>query len=317
MQLTRNNLADFIYFLAVARHLSFSKAGPAVGTSPSALSHAIKALEARLGVRLLNRTTRNVTLTAAGEELYKLINKPIAEIDQAMEMLNRYRDQPVGKLRLNVFSDAAALVLAPVLHEYGRRYPDIEVEICNSNAMLDVVEGGFDAGMRYGATVPEGMVAHRVSPDVLWVVVGSPDYLAESGVPQHPLDLSSHRCLRFKVGAGRMYDWEFEKEGEKLEVAVKGNVIIDESRLALAMALQGTGLAYLPEPVVSSAVAKGELRYVLSDWASLGPGFFIYYSTFRQQSLALRLLIDLTRELAPLDAIAQIEPDNHGAITGN
>lgn len=300
MQLTRNNLADFIYFLAVARHLSFSKASPMVGTSPSALSHAIKALETRLGVRLLNRTTRSVTLTAVGEELYELINKPIAQIDQAMEMLNRYRDQPAGKLRLNVFSDAAVLVLAPVLHEFGLRYPDIEVEICNSNAMLDVVEGGFDAGMRYGATVPEGMVAHRVSPDIRWVVVGSPAYLAESGVPQHPQDLVGHRCLRFKVGAGRVYDWEFEKDGELLEIAVRGSVIIDESRLALAMALQGTGLAYLPDPVVAAGVEKGELQYVLKDWASLGPGFFIYYPTFRQQSLALRLLIDLTRELAPL-----------------
>jgi DNA-binding transcriptional LysR family regulator len=306
MQLTRNNLADFIYFLAVARHLSFSKAAPMVGTSPSALSHAIKALETRLGVRLLNRTTRSVTLTAVGEELYEFISKPIAQIDQAMEMLNRYRDEPAGKLRLNVFSDAAVLVLAPVLHEYALRYPDIEVEICNSNAMLDVVEGGFDAGMRYGATVPEGMVAHRVSPDIRWVVVGSPAYLAEIGIPQHPQDLTDHRCLRFKVGTGRVYDWEFEKDGEQLEIVVKGSVIIDESRLALTMALQGTGLAYLPEPAAVASVEAGELKYVLDDWTSLGPGFYIYYPTFRQQSLALRLLIDLTRELAPLGKIERV-----------
>ena len=300
MQLSRNNLADFIYFLAVARHLSFSKAGPAVGISPSALSHAIKALETRLGVRLLNRTTRNVTLTAAGEELYELISKPIAQIDQAVEVLNRYRDQPTGKLRLNVFSDAALLILAPVLSEYGRRFPEIEVEMCNSNAMLDLVEGGFDAGIRYGANVPEGMVAHRVSPDIRWVVVGSPAYLEEHGAPDHPHDLVSHRCLRFKIGSGRVYEWEFEKDGDELTVSVPGSIIIDESRVAIAMASQGAGLAYLCQPIIEPLIKSGELQYVLHDWASFGPGFYIYYSSFRQQSSALRLLINLIREVSPL-----------------
>lgn len=301
MQLSRTNLADFVYFLAVARHLSFSKAGPTIGISPSALSHAIKALEARLGVRLLNRTTRNVTLTAAGEELYELISKPIAQIDQAVEVLNRYRDQPAGKLRLNVFSDAALLILAPVLSEYGRRFPGIEVEMCNSNAMLDLVEGGFDAGIRYGANVPDGMVAHRISPDLRWVVVGSPSYLEEHGVPGHPSDLVSHRCLRFKIGSGRIYEWEFEKEGHELSVAVPGSIIIDESRVAVAMAVQGAALAYLCEPVVKPLIKSGELQHVLRDWTSSGPGFYIYYSSFRQQSSALRLLIELIREISPLD----------------
>ncbi len=200
MKLTRANLADFMYFLAVARHLSFSRAGLEVGISPSALSHAIKAMEARMGVRLLNRTTRNVTLTAAGQELLDLINGPIDQIDQAMEVMNRYRDEPAGKIRLNVFSDAALLLLAPVLPLFGERYPDIEVDISISNAMVDVVEGGFDAGIRFGATVPDGMIAHRLSPDVLWAVAATPEYLRKSGVPRHPHDLKEHRCLKFKVG---------------------------------------------------------------------------------------------------------------------
>ncbi len=164
MQLTRANFGDFIYFLAVARHSSFSRAGVEVGISASALSHAIKGLEARLGVRLLNRTTRSVTLTAAGEELLALISEPVDKIDQAIELLNKFRDEPTGRIRLNVFSDAALLLLAPVLSTFAHRYPDIEVEVSTTNSMVDIVEGGFDAGIRYGATVPEGMIAQSLSP---------------------------------------------------------------------------------------------------------------------------------------------------------
>ncbi|WP_426143226.1 LysR substrate-binding domain-containing protein [Pseudomonas sp. DWP3-1-2] len=300
MQLTRANLADFVYFLAIARHLSFSRAGLDVGISASALSHAIKALEARLGVRLLNRTTRSVTLTAAGQELYELIKQPIDQIDQAMEVLNRYRDEPTGKIRLNVFSDAALLLLAPVLPIFGQRYPDIEVDISISNSMVDVVEGGFDAGMRYGATVPEGMIAHRLSPDIRWLVAGTAGYLSKWGVPRHPNDLKQHRCLKFKVGSGKVYDWEFEKAGIKVEVPVFGGVILDESRIALALACEGVGLIYAAEPVLMPLIKAGTLQPVLMDWASVSPGFHIYYSSYRQQPLGLRLLIDLIREIDPL-----------------
>lgn len=305
MQLTRANLADFMYFLAVARHLSFSRAGLEVGISPSALSHAMKALEARLGVRLLNRTTRNVTLTAAGQDLLKLINDPIDQIDQAMDVLNRYRDEPTGKIKLNVFSDAALLLLAPVLPLFGERYPDIEVDISISNAMVDVVEGGFDAGMRFGATVPEGMIAHRLSPDVRWVVAGTPEYLSKWGIPLHPEDLKQHRCLKFKIGNVKVYDWEFEKDGEQLAVPVYGGVILDETRIALALAIEGAGLIYAAEPILAPFVKAGSLQVVLDDWASVTPGFHIYYSSYRQQPLGLRLLIDLIREIDPLGCIAK------------
>ena len=301
MQLTRANLADFVYFLAIARHLSFSRAGLDVGISASALSHAIKALEARLGVRLLNRTTRSVTLTAAGRELYELIKQPIDQIDQAMEVLNRFRDEPTGKIRLNVFSDAALVLLVPVLPVFGERYPDIEIDISISNAMVDVVEGGFDAGMRYGGTVPEGMIAHRLSPDVRWLVAGTAGYLSQWGVPQHPDDLKQHRCLKFKVGSGKVYDWEFEREGLKVDVPVFGGVILDETRIALALASQGGGLIYAAEPILAPYIEAGTLQVVLEDWASVSPGFHIYYSSYRQQPLGLRLLIDLIREVDPLN----------------
>lgn len=300
MQLTRANLADLMYFLAIARHRSFSRAGLDVGISPSALSHAIKALEARLGVRLLNRTTRSVTLTAAGQELFELIQEPISQVDQAMEVLNRYRDEPVGKISLNVFSDAALLLLAPVLPLFGEKYPDIEVDIAISNTLLDVVEGGFDAGIRFGATVPEGMIAHRLSPDIRWLVAATPAYLAKWGTPQHPEELKQHRCLKFKVGSGKVYDWEFEKDGVELAVPIFGGVILNETRMALALATAGAGLIYAAEPILAALIENATLVPVLEDWASVSSGFHIYYSSYRQQPLALQLLIDLIREIAPL-----------------
>ncbi|WP_339506836.1 LysR family transcriptional regulator [Pseudomonas sp. EA_15y_Pfl1_P102] len=300
MQLTRANFGDFIYFLAVARHCSFSRAGVEVGVSASALSHAVKGLEARLGVRLLNRTTRSVTLTAAGEELLTLISEPVDKIDQAVELLNKFRDEPTGRLRLNVFSDAALLLLAPILTTFAHRYPDIEVDISTTNSMVDIVEGGFDAGIRYGATVPEGMIAQSLSPPVRWVVVGTRDYLNRCGVPLHPEDLKQHSCLRFRLGNGRMYNWEFEKDGEKLEIPVSGSVVLDETRVMLAMVAQGAALTYIAEPVVAPLLANGTLQVVLKEWASVGPGFHIYYSSYRQMPIALRLLINLIKELRPL-----------------
>jgi len=300
MQLTRANLADFVYFMAIARHLSFSRAGVECGISASALSHAIKGLESRLGVRLLNRTTRSVTLTAAGQELLTLISHPFDEIDRAMEVLNHFRDEPAGKVRLNVFSDAALLLLAPVLTVFGKRYPDVEVDITISNAMVDIVEGGFDAGMRFGATVPEGMIAQRLSPDVRWVVAGSAQYLAEYGIPQHPEELLQHRCLRFRIGTGRVYDWEFEKDGVSLAIPVPGGILLDETRLKLALAQQGAGLVYIAEPLIAPLLDSGVLHPVLEDWSTVGPGFHIYYSSSRQMPMGLRLLIDLIRELKPL-----------------
>lgn len=259
-----------------------------------------QALEGRLGVRLLNRTTRNVTLTAAGQELLDLIHEPIDRIDQGMDLLNRYRDEPTGKIRLNVFSDAALLLLAPVLPLFGERYPDIEVDISISNTMIDVVEGGFDAGMRFGATVPEGMIAHRLSPDVRWVVAGTRGYLDKWGTPQHPEDLKQHRCLKFRIGTGKVFDWEFEKDGVELAIPVGGGVLLDETRFALALAMEGAGLVYAAEPLIDPFVKDGSLELVLEDWASVSPGFHIYYSSYRQQPLGLRLLIDMIREMAPL-----------------
>lgn len=300
MQVSRANLADFVYFLAIARHQSFSRAGKEVGISASALSHAIKGLESRLGVRLLNRTTRSVTLTAAGEELHGVISKPMDEIGLATEALNRFRDEPIGRIRLNTLSDAADLLLGSALPVFNDRYPEIQVDLTVTNLLVDVIGGGHDAGIRYGGTVPEDMIAQRLSPDIRWVVAGSAHYLERFGIPEHPNDLMRHRCLRIRLGNGAMYDWEFEQQGQRLSIAVPGCITIDETRVGLSLARQGAGLMYAPEPAMMPLIENGEVIRVLDAWSSVGPGFHMYYPSHRQLPVGLRLLIDLIRELQPM-----------------
>jgi DNA-binding transcriptional LysR family regulator len=300
MQFSRSDLTDFVYFLAIAKHRSFRRAGLELGLSASALSHALKGLESRLGVRLLNRTNRSVTLTAAGEELQTAITGPFESIGQAVEGLNRFRDAPAGRIRLNVPEDAASLLLGPVLPVFVDRYPDIELDLSVTNRMIDVVGQGYDAGIRYGGTVPEDMVAQRLSSDIRWVVVGSPSYLDRFGTPQHPNDLSQHRCLKIRLGDERIYRWEFEKGDETLAVTAPGAITIDETQVARTLAVHGAALMYAPEPCVAAQIEIGALKVVLDEWASSGPGFHIYYSSRRQVPTGLRLLIELIREMRPL-----------------
>lgn len=302
MPTTRANLADSATFLALARERSFRRAGRELGVSASAVSHALKAMEARLGVRLLNRTSRSVTLSAAGEELFAVLDGPMTAIGSAFEALNRYRSDgdAVGRIRLNVLEHASTLLLAPVLPLFAERHPGVEVDARVTNDMLDVVAAGADAGIRYGGTVPDDMVAQRLSANIGWSVVASPTYLERHGTPEHPRELLGHRCLRIRLGDDRLYHWEFERDGEELTLDVPGVMTIDNTHFALALAAGGGGLAYLPEPSVAPLVATGTLRSVLSEWVSSGPGFHIYYPSRRQLPTGLRLLIDLIREVAPL-----------------
>ncbi len=300
MQLNRADLADFAYFLSISRHQSFNRAGLEMGISASALSHAMKGLEARLGVRLLNRTTRSVTLTAAGLELEGLISGPLEKIADAVETLNRYRDEPTGRIRLNVMCDAGPLLLAPVMPTFMERYPAVEFDLAVSNRMIDVIGGGYDAGIRYGGTVPQDMVAQRLSSDIRWVVAASPAYLDRFGTPKQPEDLLRHSCLRIWLGNDRIYNWEFEKDGEKFDLAVPGTITLDETRIGLSLATAGAGLMYTAEPVLAPLVKAGALRFVLEEWACMGPGFHMYYSSARQVPIGLTLLINLIRELQPL-----------------
>ena len=300
MTVTRSDLADFSYFLAIARHRNFRLAGLELGVSASALSHALKGLESRLGVRLIHRTNRSVTLTEAGEELRAAIATPFEAIGQAAEDLNRFRDAPTGRIRLSVPVDAAPLLLAPVLPVFMDRYPDIEVEIVASNRLLDVVESGFDAGIRYGGTVPEDMVEQRLSADLRWVVAAAPLYLDRHGAPECPEDLRVHRCLRVRIGDGSLYRWEFQGPDGEFAVPVPGRITIDETRAMLALGLAGLGLMYGLEPIFAPLCEKGDLRLVLEDWATTSPGYHVYYSSRRQVPAALRLLIETIRELRPL-----------------
>jgi DNA-binding transcriptional LysR family regulator len=300
MPTNRSDLTDFTYFLAIARHQSFRRAGLEVGISASALSHALKGLESRLGVRLLNRTNRSVTLTAAGEELQAAIADPFEKIAQGVDALNRYRDAPAGRVRINVAVDAADLLFAPILPTFVERYPDIELDISLSNRLIDVTDGGFDAGVRYGGTVPEDMVAQRLSADIRWIVVGTPAYLDRFGRPEHPNDLLKHRCLRFRLGDDSLYRWEFERDGEELALAVPGTLTFDDSRIILSALIGGAGLMYGPEPLLREALGTGAIEEVLQVWAGPGPGFHIYYSSRRQVPTGLRVLIELIREIRPL-----------------
>lgn len=300
MTLSRGDLADFSYFLALAKHRNFRRAGLELGVSASALSHSLKGLEARLGVRLLNRTNRSVTLTAAGEALQAAILAPFDAIDAAAEGLNRYRDDPAGRIRLNVMEHAATLLLAPALPAFTERYPDIEIEVVITGKLVDIVATAADAGIRYGGTAPQDMIAQRLSGDIRWVVVASAAYLERHGEPRHPRDLAAHRCLRFRLGDDSVYSWEFERGEEELAFAAPGSIMIDSTAFALSLAMQGAGLAYVPEPCAREAVSRGDLRTVLDDWSPVGPGFHIYYPGRRQLPTGLRLLIEYIRELRPL-----------------
>jgi len=300
MQTSRANIADLTYFLTIARHRSFSRAAIEIGVSSSALSHALKALEHRIGVRLLNRTTKSVTLTAAGEALVAEIGEPFEAIDTAMETLNRFRDAPAGRIRLNVAVEAANLLLAPVIPEFMDRYPDVELDIVASNRMMDVTEAGFDAGIRYGNTVPEGMIAQKLSANILWIIVGAPSYLARFGIPEHPDDLLGHRCISNRLGDDRIYRWELECAGKVIEIPVPTSITVDQAETGLNAVLGGAGLMYLPEPLVSTYLADGRLTQVLPKWAASGEGFHVYYSSRHQLPTGLRLLIALIRALRPM-----------------
>lgn len=301
MQFRRSDFTDLSYFLELAKHRNFRKAGLELGISASALSHALRGFEERLGVRLLNRTTRSVTLTAAGEALHTAVVRPFEEIGRAVDVVNQFRDSAMGRVKLSVPTEAAAFLVGPVMATFLERYPDVEIEISVSNRMIDVIESGFDAGIRYGGTVPEDMVAQRLSRNIRWLVVGAPSYLERHGVPSHPNDLLRHQCIRIRIGDDSVYRWEFERGTERLQVNVPGALVVDQGEIGLAAARQGAGLFYVADPMVRQDLDNGVLRTVLDDWSPMGPGFHIYYSSRRQLPAALRLFIELVLELKPLE----------------
>ncbi len=259
----------------------------------------MKGLETRIGVRLLNRTNRSVTLTAAGEELFGALDTPFEAIGLAIEAMNRHRGKLAERTRLNVMEHASALLLAPVLPTFVERYPEIEVDIRVSNHLLDVIDVGSDTGIRYCDTVPGDMIAQQLSADFRWVVVGTPTYLERFGVPAHPRDLLAHRCLRVRLADESIYHREFQQDGKTLALDVPESLTLDNTQSMIALAMGGAGLAYLPEPCVEPLIRIGGLCFLLQGWSMVGSGFYLYYPGRRQLPTGLRLLIDLAREMQP------------------
>ena len=292
-RLTRGDLGDLNLFRVIADTGGFRKAAAELDISPSALSHAMRGLEERQGVRLFNRTNRSVTLTPAGLELLERLQAGFSQIELGLEELNRYRDRPTGRLRINVLSDAARLILAPVLAEYDRLFPEVRLEIAVQDTVVDIVSSGFDAGIRYGGTVPEDMIALPLGPSLRWVMVASPDYLASAPSLDTPGDLENHKCIGIRMGNGKIYHWELERDDEKVVVSTDWAIVVNETILSIEVAERGGGICYNLEDRVASQLANETLVRVLPEWASMGPAFHIYYPSRRQLPEALRALLRL------------------------
>lgn len=291
----RDDLNVLAAFLAVAEQRSFTRAARQLGVSPSALSHAIRGLEERTGVRLLSRTTRSVAPTEAGEQLLSRLQPALRDVRDAVDELARLRDRPAGRVRLVVSPMAGALVVGPKIAAFVEAYPDVSLEVTTVADRIDLVAGGFDAGIQLGEFVERDMVAVRVSPDQRAAIVASPAYLARYGVPTTPRELTSHRCINFRRGAEGSYRWEFEQGSQALSVAVTGPVTVDSPDLLLRAVLDGAGVAFGFEAWVAPHLATGALVRVLEDWCPPFAGYFLYYPSRRQQPPALSALIGALR----------------------
>jgi DNA-binding transcriptional LysR family regulator len=291
----RGDLDDLAAFAAVAHARSFTRAAAELGLSPSALSHAMRSLEQRLGVRLLARTTRSVAPTAAGDRLLQSLDPALAEVARGLSALGDWRGVPSGAIRLTTFGYAARTVLAPTLPDFLRKHPDISVEVIVDDRLVDLVAGGFDAGIRLGETVDRDMVAVRVGPELRTLVVGTPDYFATRPLPSKPADLETHNCINYRLlGGGGLLPWEFEGEGREIRFRPGGQLIVNDELLAAAALRAGAGLAYMLEHDVAEEIADGRLIQVLDAWCPSFPGCYLYYPS-RHVTPALRVLIDALR----------------------
>jgi DNA-binding transcriptional LysR family regulator len=296
----RENFNDLTAFLAVAKERSFTRAAAQLGVSQSALSHTIRGLEERLGLRLLTRTTRSVSPTEAGERLLRTLAPRFEEIDAELAALSALRQKPAGTIRITTTDYAADTVLWPRLVTFLRRYPDIRVEIITDYVLTDIVAQRFDAGVRNGEQVAKDMIAVRIGPDMRMAVVAAPSYFAGRATPGRPQDLIGHVCVNLRLPThGGLYAWEFEKDRRELRVHVEGQLVFNGTVQMLNAALAGFGLAYLPEDLVQPHIAKGRLVRVLADWCPPFPGYHLYYPSRRQSSPAFALLVDALRYRGP------------------
>ncbi|MBL0371451.1 LysR family transcriptional regulator [Rhizobium sp. KVB221] len=294
--MSRQSYNDLVAFLAVARVRSFTKAAAQLGVSQSALSHTIRGLEARLGIRLLTRSTRSVSATEAGERLLASIGPKLDEIESELAALSEFRDKPSGTIRITAGEHPAGTLLSPALERFLPDYPDIHVEVIVDYGLTDIVAERYDAGIRIGEQVAKDMIAVRIGPDMRMAVVGAPSYFSTRTQPLTPQGLTDHVCINIRLPThGGIYAWEFEKDGRELKVRVEGQLVFNNIALRLNAALAGLGLAYLPEDIVQAHVESGKLVRILEDWCEPFTGYHLYYPSRRQSSPAFALLVNALR----------------------
>ncbi len=292
----KENFNDLCYLIVVARERSFTRAAAKLGVSQSALSHAIRGLEERLGVRLLTRTTRSVAPTDAGETLIASIGPRFDQIETDLVALTDRRDRVAGTLRITAGEHALSSTLWPLLKPFLKAWPDVNVELTTDNTLTDIVNDRFDAGVRLGDQIARDMVAVRIGPDWRMVVVGAPDYFAVQGKPETPTDLQQHRCINMRLPThGGIYPWEFSRDDQQIRIRVEGQLIFNNLNARVEAAIAGLGLAYVPEDCVSEAVATGTLVKVLDAWCEPFSGYHLYYPSRKQHTAAFARLLDAVR----------------------
>lgn len=292
----RMPLNDLALFAAIAREGSFTRAASVLDLSTSALSHAMRGLETRLGVRLLSRTTRSVSPTAAGQHLLETLGPALSAIESGLAGLSEWRDNPSGLVRITTFAWVAQTVLEPKLPAFLMANPDVRVEVNIHDGLVDIVAEGFDAGIRFGESVEKDMIAVRVGPDLRTIVVATPDYFSRIPPPVSPYDLDRHACINYRLTtSGGLLPWEFQHEGKDIKIKPSGPLVVNDGALAAAAIRAGAGLGYIMEQDVTEDLASGRLVQVLADWCPPFPGCFLYHSSRRQSPPALRALIDALR----------------------
>lgn len=292
----RENVVDLMSFIVVARVGSFTRAGAQIGISQSALSHAIRGLEERLGMRLLTRTTRKVRPTSEGERVLERIAPHFTEIEEELEALVEMRDQPAGTIRITAVDHAADTVIWPKLAPVLKDYPDLKVEVVTDYALTDIVAEKFDAGVRLGEQVSEGMIAMRIGPDFRMLAIAAPSYLEGREPPRVPNDLPSHSCINLRLSThGSLYAWEFEKDGRELQVRVDGQLTFNTIGPVVDAALAGYGIGYVPEDLVREHIDEGRLVPLLEDWSPPFPGYYLYYPHRRRFSPAFNVIVEALR----------------------
>ncbi len=295
--MSRPSLNDLAAFAAVANHQSFRRAADIMGVSRSALSHAIIGLEGKVGVRLFNRTTRSVSLTQAGARLLARLDPVLQDLDQALDTLSEERGTPSGPLRINANKSGARILLADVVPSFLDRYPDVELDLVSEGRLVDIVEQGFDAGIRLLEAVPKDMVAVKFGGDVRFIAVAAPSYLESRARPHTPDDLYAHCCIRQRLPSGKRYRWEFSKRGAEVAIDVPGNLTLDDNDLLVQAAMDGRGIAYVPDYFAQPFLASGQLVTVLDEWCPPTSGLALYYPRSRHVPSPLRAFIDLLREV--------------------